>query len=70
MDEKINEGPRNPAIKAHPGYAVYKKDRGVIAAFTSMENARAFIEALNKIQTEDLVIIDMPINAVVTESCK
>lgn len=68
MDEKFNEGSSIPVIKAHQGYAVYKKDRGVVAAFTSMENAKAYIDALSKIETGDLVIIDMPINAVVTES--
>ncbi|WP_313189792.1 hypothetical protein [Sphingobacterium sp.] len=52
MDEKFNEGSSIPVIKAHPGYAVYKKDRGVVAAFTSMENAKAYIDALVKLKQD------------------
>ena len=68
MNYKIYENEANATVRAHPGFAVINMEKEVLAAFTSKENAQAYVESLNNITFGNFEIIDMPINPVVIES--
>ena len=51
---------------AQSGFAVLNSDKEIIAAFTTREKLQLYIDSLDKISPDELIIINLPINPLLT----